>query len=194
MLLCTLRRDYEKKILSSYYVYYAVIVTKIYNFIPALRVLRVDHDKKILFFISVLRSIRRNCGRKKFTIATTSTTFEIMTNIVFLCCYDVRCALIITENMYFYFHTAFTTSWLRKNIFYFTFQHYVHNALITTENTFIFIPTLGSLHDKFSISVRFVDLIVISPSGNLVSVSIRFVDVTIILPSGISVESHNISD
>ena len=169
-------------------------MTKIYNFISALRVLRVDHDKKILFFISVLRSIRRNYGRTKFTIATTSTTFEIMTNIVFLCCYDVRCAVIITENMYFYFHTAFITAWLRKNIFHFTFQHYVHYALITAQNTFVFIPALGSLHDKFIVSIRFVDLTVISPSGNSVSVSIRFVDVTVILPSGISVESHNISD
>ena len=71
--------------------------------------------------MSVLRSIHHNHGRKKFTIATTSTTFEIMTNIVSLCCYDVRYAVIITENMYFYFHTTFTTAWLRKNIFYFTF-------------------------------------------------------------------------
>ena len=132
--------------------------------------------------------------KKKFSQATTFTTPWSWQKYIISFQHCVCYALIMTKKLYFYFHTAFTTSWLRKNIFYFTFQHYVHNALITTENTFIFIPTLGSLHDKFSISVRFVDLIVISPSGNSVSVSIRFVDMTIILPSGISVESHNISD
>ena len=72
-----------------------------------------------------------------------------------------------------------------------------------TEKTLTFIPTLGSLHDKFSVSLRFVvDATVISPSGNSMksymvffsfrrfNVSIRFVDLTVISPSGISVESY----
>ena len=44
-------------------------------------------------------------------------------------------------------------------------KNYVHYALITTDNTFIFIPTLVSLHNKFSVSIRFADTTVISPSG-----------------------------
>ena len=61
---------------------------------------------------------------------------------------------------------TFALRLIKKKI-YFTFQHYVHYALITTEKTLTFIPTLGSLHDKFSVSLRFVvDVIVISPSGN----------------------------
>ena len=52
----------------------------------------------------------------------------------FLCCCYVHFIMISTTS---------NTPWLRKDIFYFSFQHYVHYILITTENTFTFIPTIG---------------------------------------------------
>ena len=52
----------------------------------------------------------------------------------------------------------------KKNTF-FSFQHYVHYVLITTENTFIFISTTRSQRDKVSGSIRIVQGTVFSPSG-----------------------------
>ena len=82
----------------------------------------------------------------------------------FLCCYYVHYIVTMIKNKHIYFSTAFTTAWLRKNIFQFEFQHYVHHALIMTENIFISILTLVPLHYKFSVSIKFVDVTVISPS------------------------------
>ena len=93
-------------------------MTKIYNIISFQHYAFIMTKKIFFFFISVLRSIRRNHGKKTFPIATTPTTFVIMTKIVFLCCYYVYYTVIKTKNMYFYFRTTFTTAWLRKKIFY----------------------------------------------------------------------------
>ena len=68
----------------SYYVHYAMIMTKIYVFISALRVLHLDHVKKYTFM-----------KKNYFPIATTFTTFVIMT-IFFICCCYVHYAMIST--------------------------------------------------------------------------------------------------
>ena len=131
--------SWQKYVFSfQHYVHYILIMTK-----------------NILFFISVLRSLGPNHVKYNFAIATTFTTLVIMTIFLLCCCY-VHYTVISTTS---------TTSWLRKKIFYFSFQHYVHYVLITTENTFIFIPTARSLRDKFSGSIRFVKGTVFSPSG-----------------------------
>ena len=54
---------------------------------------------------------------------------------------------------------------VKKKDIQFSFQHYIHYVLIKTENKFIIIPTIHSLHDKFSGTIRFVQATVISPSG-----------------------------
>ena len=132
-------------------------MTKKYNFISALRVLHLDHNKKKFFvFISVLRSLHGISGKKIHYICDHEYFF--------LRCYYVHYIVTMIKNKYFYFSTTFTTAWLRKNIFQFEFQHYVHHALITTENIFISNLTLVPLHYKFSISIKFVDVTVISPS------------------------------
>ena len=61
--------------------------------------------------------------------------------------------------------TKCTTPWLIKKIFWFSFQYYVHYVLITTKNKFFVIPTIRSLRDKYSGSIRLVQATVISPSG-----------------------------
>ena len=74
----------------------------------------------------------------------------------FLCCCYIHYSVISTTSI---------TPWLRKNIFYFLFQHHVHYVLITTENIFIFIPPIIFFLRKFSVSTRFLHVIVISTSG-----------------------------
>ena len=145
--------------------------------------------------------------KNNFPISTTLTTFVIMT-IFFLCCCYVHYAVISATS---------TIPWLRKKVFQFLFQHYVHYVLITVENHFIsnytfptryvqwfceirtdysnftvrifsgvlirtgysiftvrnicgFLNTISFLR-KFSVSRRFIHVIVISPSG--ISVTLR---------------------
>ena len=100
----------------SYYVHYTVIMTKIYVFLSAIRVLHLYHVKKYTFM-----------KKNYFPIATTFTTFVIMTNFFIYCCY-IHYAMISTMS---------TTPQLRKKAFQFSFQHYLHYVLITTENKFI---------------------------------------------------------
>lgn len=62
----------------------------------------------------------------------------------------------------------------KKNILVYSAEHCVHYASITTENRFIFISALDSLHNNLSVSVRFVDVTVISPSLISVESYIRY--------------------
>ena len=114
LVLRPLRRDYEKKKKKKSSLKllfpYALIMTKKYNFISALRVLHLDHNKKKFFvFISVLRSLHGISGKKIHYIRDHEYFF--------LCCYYVHYIVTMIENKYFYFSTTFTTAWLRKNIF-----------------------------------------------------------------------------
>ena len=135
-----------------------------------LRPLRRDHYKKVYFFISApLHSLHRDDQKKLlFPLLLIATTFTTS----WLCQKNV-----------FPIATTFTTqwSWKKKNVFtsalrlinhdhdkkntFFSFQHYVHYVLITTENTFIFISTTRSQRDKVSGSIRIVQGTVFSPSG-----------------------------
>ena len=110
--------QFHKKYNNCYCIQYAVIM----NFISARRVLRLDHNKKIIFFISVLRSLRRNRG-KKFTIATTPATFVIITNFFSLLLLRLLRCDHDQKNMYFYYSTTSTTPWSRLKIYLFSFQH-----------------------------------------------------------------------
>lgn len=133
--------SWQKYIISfQHYVHYALII------------------KKNFFFHSVLRSLRRN-NWKKNALAK----FVIIDNLLFICCYYVHYVVTMTKNKYFCFSTAFTTAWLRKNIFSLNF-----NTTFTTSWSRLkiyFISNTSSLNDKYSVSIRFVDATVISPSG-----------------------------
>ena len=123
----------------QHYVYYILIMTT-----------------NIFFFISVLRSLGLNHEKKKFPNCYYVYYIREHDKCIFLFCCCVH---------YIVISTTFTTPWFRKNIFQLSFQYYVHYVLLTNENKFIFIPTIRSLRDKFSDSIRFVQAAVISPSG-----------------------------
>ena len=99
----------------SYYVHYALIITKRYIFILALRVLRLDHAKKNFVF-SFQYHVHYAVIKKKNVshIATTSTTFVIMTKNIFSLSLLHSLRLDQNKKIYFHFNTTPTTAWLRK--------------------------------------------------------------------------------
>ena len=99
----------------SCYVHYALIITKIYIFISALRVLRLDHAKKYIFF-SFQYHVHYAVIKKKNVshIATTSTTFVIMTKNIFSLLLLRSLRLDQNKKIYFHINHTSTTAWLRK--------------------------------------------------------------------------------
>ena len=124
----------QKNLFSySYYVRYAVIMTKIHIFILALRALRLDHDKK-MFFISVLRSLGPNHEKILYCFYVHYLRYHDKKYRFSFHDY-VHYAVIMTKNIYFYFSTTSPTRWLRKKdiLVFWIYIYFRSNTTFTTQ-------------------------------------------------------------
>ena len=105
--------------LPCYYVHSVSIMTKICIFISRLHLLRLDHVKQIFFFISVLRSLRRN-------------------HVNFFPLLLLRSLRRDHDKKYIFSISALSVLCLNQNKkHFFPCYCYVHDAVIMTKNIFL---------------------------------------------------------
>ena len=100
---------------------YIILTFTTFIFLLPPRLLRPSHVmiKIIIFFVSLLRSLRHD-QKKNNNLVTTFTTSWIR-----------------VINLFFWFRDYVPYAMIKRKTFYFSFRHYVQYAMITEKNIFI---------------------------------------------------------